>query len=94
MYFMKNHHILTDKQYVFRSNHSTSLVLTEFVEKVTSAIDKQESTIGVFIDLKKAVDTVDHKILLCKLQCYGIRGLALDWIKRYLPNRSQYVSML
>ena len=91
MSFIKNHHVLTDGQYGFRSNHSTSLALTEFVEKVTSAIDKQESTIGVFIDLKKAFDTVDHKILLSKLQCYGIRGLALDWIKSYLANRSQYV---
>ena len=78
-------------QYGFRNNHSTSLALTEFVEKVTSAIHKQESTIGVFIDLKKAFDTVDHKILLSKLQCYGIRGLALDWIKSYLANLSQYV---
>jgi len=82
---------LTDGQYGFRSNRSTSLALTEFVEKVTSAIDKQESTIGVFIDLKKAFDTIDHKILLSKLQCYGIRGLAPDWIKSYLANRSQYV---
>ena len=91
MSFIENHHVLTDRQYGFRSNHSTLLALTEFVEKVTSAIDKQESTIGVFIDLKKAFDTVDHKILLSKLQCYGIRGLALDWITSYLANRGQYV---
>ena len=91
MSFIENHHVLTDGQYGFRSNHSTSLALTEFVEKVTSAIDKQENTIGVFIDLMKAFDTVDHKILLSKLQCYGTRGLALDWIKSYLANRGQYV---
>ena len=66
---------MTDGQYGFRSNHSTSLALTEFVEKVTSAIDKQESTIGV----------------LSKLKCYKIRGLALDWIKSYLANRSRFV---
>ena len=70
MAFIENYHILTDGQYGFRSNHSTSLALTEFVEKVTSAIDKQESTIRVFIDLNKAFDTIDHKILLSKLQCY------------------------
>ena len=91
MPFIEHHHISTDGQYGFRSNHSTSLALTEFVEKVTSATDKQESTIGVFIDLKKAFHTVDHKILLSKLQCYGIRGLAQDWIKSYLANRNQYV---
>ena len=99
MSFIENRHILTDgllpiSQYVtifngFRNNHSTSLVLTESVEKVISAIDKQESTIGVFIVLKKAFDTVE--ILLSKLQCYGIRSLALDWIKNYLASRSQYV---
>ena len=54
-------------------------------------MDKSQRTIGVFIDLKKAFDTVDHKILLSKLQCYGIRGLALKWIKSYLSNRRQYV---
>ena len=86
--FIENHHILTDGQYGFRSNHSTSLALTEFVEKVTSAIDKKESTIGIFIDLKKAFGTVDKKILLSNLQCYGIRGIALDWIKSYLTNRT------
>ena len=79
--FLEAQHILSDGQYGFRSNNSTSLALTEFVEKVTSAMDKSQSTIGVFIDLKKAFDTVDHNILLSKLQCYGIRGLALEWIK-------------
>ena len=91
MLLIENYHILTDGQYGFRSNHSTSLALTEFVEKVNSAIDKHESTLGVFIDMQKAFDTVDHKILLRKLQCYGIRVLALDWIKSYLANRCQYL---
>ena len=54
-------------------------------------MDQSQSTIGVFIHLKKAFDTVDHNILLSKLQWYGIRGLALEWIKSYLSNRRQYV---
>ena len=90
-FFIEAQHILSDGQYGLRSNHSTSLVLAEFVEKVTSAMDKSQTTIGVFIDLKKAFDTVDHNILLSKLQCCGIRGLALEWIKSYLSNRRQYV---
>ena len=67
-YFIKAQHILSDGQYGFRSNHSTPIAISEFVEKVTT---------GIFIDLKKAFDTVDHNILLSKLQCCGIRGLAL-----------------
>ena len=89
--FIEAQHILSDGQYGFRSNHSTSLARTEFVEKVTSATDKSQTTIGVFIDLKNVFDTVDHNILLSKLYCYGIRGLALEWIKSYLFNRRQYV---
>ena len=79
-------HIQADGQYGFRGNHSTSLALTEFVEKVTSAMDKFQTTIGVFIDLKKAFNTVDHNILLSKLQCYGIRGLPLEWINIIYPT--------
>ena len=90
-YFIEAQHILSNGQYGFRSNPSTSLALTEFVEKVTSAMDKSQTTIGVFIDLKKPFDTVDHNILLSKLQRYGVRGLALEWIRSYLSNRRQYV---
>ena len=89
--FIEAQHILSDGQYDFRSNHSTSLALTEFIEEITYAMDTSQTTIGVFIDLNKTFDTVDHNILLSKLQCNGIRGLALEWIKSNLSNRRQYV---
>ncbi len=63
----------------------------DLVEEITSAMDSAKFTIGVFIDLKKAFDTIDHKILIKKLEMYGIRGIASDWIKCYLSNRKQYV---
>ena len=50
-----------------------------------------DNVLGVFLDFSKAFDTADHSILLQKLQCYGIRGLPLEWISNYLSNRKQFV---
>ena len=70
---------------------STSLAILELVENITTSIDDCKSTVGIFIDLKKAFDTVDHDILIKKRDHYGIRGVANKWICSYLMNRSQYV---
>ena len=60
-------------------------------DKILSAIDRKEHAIGVFLDLSKAFDTVNHHILFEKLEYYGIRGLALHWVKSYFSERSQFV---
>ena len=60
-------------------------------EKISSAIDRGELAVGVFLDLSKAFDTVNHSILFDKREHYGIRGLALKWIKSYFSNRLQFV---
>ena len=60
-------------------------------DKISAAIDKREFAVGVFIDLSKAFDTLNHAILLKKLEHYGVRGIALKLLKNYLSNRFQYV---
>ena len=92
--FIEKYHLMHDSQYGFRTNTSTSMAILEFLEEVTSSLDKKKTTIGVFIDLKKAFDTIDHTLLLKKLHCYGIRGLVNNWIKSYLTERKQLVQAL
>ena len=72
-------------------NHSTINAVTELVSHVIKAMNRKENTISVFLDLSKGFDTVNHNILLRKLEFYGIRGIALQWFKNYLTGRKQYV---
>ena len=83
--------ILYSCHFGFRKGFSTALSLIHLVNSFASAVDRNEFTVGVFLNLSKAFDTLDHRILLAKLEHYGFRGLALEWIKSYLSNRSQYV---
>ena len=89
--FVEKNNILSEHQYGFRKNRSTELAITEFIDKITKAIDKGQYTIGIFLDLSKAFDTINHTILIKKLEYYGIRGIALKWFQNYLTNRKQIV---
>lgn len=91
--FLTKHNVLYKYQFGFRSNHSTSLALVEVIDEIYEQLDKKNYVIGTFFDLSKAFDTVNHQILLHKLSYYGIRGVAQLWIRNYLSNRLQYVSI-
>ena len=77
--FLQAHNILFQNQFGFRKNNSTTFALIEITEKIKETIDNKKYGCGIFIDLRKAFDTVNHEILLRKLEHYGIRGKAQVW---------------
>ena len=85
--FIEKSKILTKHQYSFRENRSTELSIIELTDRITKAIDKGEYTHGIFLDLSKAFGTINHKILIQRLEHYGIRGLAQLWFENNLTNR-------
>ena len=89
--FIDANKIVYTYQFGFDKSHSTNHAIISLVEKVNNAMDSGKISIGVFLDLRKAFDTVDHCILLDKLYKYGIRGTPWNWFKSYLENRKQYV---
>ena len=91
--YIEKQEIIFEFQFGFRKGRSTSQAITEISDILRKAIDNNLYTCGVFLDFSKAFDTVNHEILLQKLECYGIRGLPLKLFKSYLTNRQQYVSL-
>ena len=91
--FLERNQISFNYQYGFRKLHSTTLALIEFTDTIIRFLDEGNYCISVFIDLTKAFDTVDHEILLHKLERYGIRGHANMFLRSYLSNRHQYTAI-
>ena len=83
--------ILVKNQSGFCDKHSTYMALLQLTDDISNELDLKNNSIGIFIDLSNAFDTIDQALLIKKLLYYGIRGIALDWFVNYLTNRKQYV---
>ena len=90
--FLRQNKLLIPHQFGFRKDHSTDYAILHLYDKIVNSLSNKEHAIAIFMDLSKAFDTIDHHILLHKLNLYGIRGIALSWFTDYLHNRQQYVS--
>lgn len=90
--FFTNFNVLNKNQHGFLKNKSTTTAIFEFVDKVLKGLDDKDNMLGLFIDLSKAFDCVDHDILLKNLSDYGVRGSGLNLMRSYLSNRTQFVA--
>ena len=93
--FLETHDLLYKHQYGFRQNHTTAHPILQLLKDISNANDKnsKDVTLAVFLDLSKAFDTISHKILINKLEHYGIRGICKNWFANYLYNRTQYTDI-
>ena len=85
--FLNGNNLFYNSQYGFRSKHSCENAISELIGHVIKGHEKKEHTAAIFLDLSKAFDMLNHKLLLQKLELYGIRGTPLNWFKSYLNNR-------
>ena len=89
--FLVRYDMIFKSQYGFRSGHNTTHATIDFVKTIEDALSSGKIACGTFVDLSKAFDTLNHQILLEKLDYYGIRGKIHDWFRSYLTGRNQYV---
>ena len=91
--YIEKKNILFQSQFGFRGKHSTTQAVILMTDRIQKAIEDKQYSCGIFLDLSKAFDTVDHRILLHKLEAYGIRGIVNEWFKSYLHNRRQFTTI-
>ena len=92
--FLTKYNQIYTSQYGFRTGHSCQDAVAELIGEITRNMDEGLYTIGVFLDLSKAFDTLEHRVLLEKLSIYGIRGIALKWYQSYLEERQLRVKCM
>ena len=93
MKFLNDNNIIYEHQFGFQKAKSTTLAILDMCDKIIESFEKGEFACNIFLDFAKAFDTVNHNILIDKLEHYGIRGVAKEWFKSYLSNRHQKVKI-
>ena len=91
--YLKTHNLISPSQFGFQQNLSTEMAILEFQDRLTKHIVDNKLGLGVFLDLSKAFDTLNHDILIKKLEHLGVRGTPLIWFRNYLSNRSQFIQL-
>ena len=90
-YYPNDNNLLFRKQFGFRKGHSTDHALIKLIDSIYDSFNQNIYTLGVFIDLSKAFDTVDHNILIDKLDSYGIKNNSRKLFSSYFSNRKQFI---
>lgn len=91
--FFEKNSLFSQHQFGFRKGRNTADAVSSFTNFIYNALESKHHALGVFIDLRKAFDTVCHSTLLRKLERYGVRGIAKDWFASYLAERRQFVKI-
>jgi ribonuclease P/MRP protein subunit RPP40 len=90
--YLNKNKLIYELQFGFRQKYSTQMAIICLMDKIINALERGHYTVGIFLDFSKAFDTVNHEILIAKLDKYGIRGNAKKWITSYLNDRQQFCS--
>jgi hypothetical protein len=91
--FLNKYNLISDAQNCFREKKSTYTAIQTFIEDIQEALDKKRTAVGIFLDLTKAFDVINHDLLLIKLEVYGLRGKIHAWLRSYLTDRTQFVEI-
>ena len=90
--YQTTNEIFYKRQFCFQEGHSKEHAKMQLIDNINNSFEKNNFTLGVFIDLSKAFDTVDHYILITKLKQYGMQGNNIRWFDSYFSNRKQYIA--
>ena len=93
MHYFSENKLFSTQQYCFRPNKSPDLAALELMDRNIDNMNKSRCTINIYVDLSKAFDSLDHNILLSKLNFYGLDDKATNLLRSYLCNRDQFVQL-